>query len=56
MADPECEQLFETLDVAPRKARSAMGTHKCDEEENDVHDGEGKAGLEHSASLVDMQR
>lgn len=29
-------------------------THEGDEEENDVHDGERKAGLEHGACLVQV--
>jgi len=31
------------------------GNKECDEEEYDVHDGQGEAGLEHGAGLVDMQ-
>ena len=31
-------------------------TYEGGEEEDDVHDGKGKAGLEHGAYLVDVQR
>lgn len=31
-------------------------TYESDEEEDDVHDGESKAGLEHGTCLVDVKR
>jgi len=34
----------------------AWMTYEGGEEEDDVHDGKGKAGLEHGACLVDVQR
>ena len=39
-----------------RKHKAIRATYECNEEEDDVHDGESEAGLEHGTCLVDMER
>lgn len=45
-------QLTDQLVSHDSRLRRVGTTHKGDEEENDVHDAEGKGGLEHGATLV----
>jgi hypothetical protein len=55
VSDPEGYKLHWRVSMW-KQASNAGRTYECDEEEDDVHDSQRKAGLEHGASLVQMER